>query len=260
MHAGTAAVVAVALLIVVTPRGRTAAAADAPVDAAAANATVDTVTHLGASILDRAAAGNAVRPPRRAPGADVTIDGKPSVLYVGAEFCPYCAAERWPLIVALSRFGTFAGLGVSHSSLVDVYPGTATLTFHGSSYTSPYLHFTGKELYTNEPVGRGYAPLDTLTPEEQRRFGDRAANPQQAFPFLDIGGHYLVDTQYDTGALAGLTAAEIARATTDPLSHVGGLIDASANWLTAALCERTGNQPADVCTSPVISALEARLP
>ncbi len=34
--------------------------------------------------------------------------GKPEVLFVGAEFCPFCAAERWPLIVALSRFGHFS--------------------------------------------------------------------------------------------------------------------------------------------------------
>jgi len=28
----------------------------------------------------------------------------PLVLYVGAEYCPYCAAQRWSTIIALSRF------------------------------------------------------------------------------------------------------------------------------------------------------------
>ncbi len=29
--------------------------------------------------------------------------GKPEFLYIGAEFCPYCAAMRWSMAVALSR-------------------------------------------------------------------------------------------------------------------------------------------------------------
>ena len=41
------------------------------------------------------------------------IDGRPGVVYVGSEFCPYCAADRWALVVALSRFGTFAHLGAT---------------------------------------------------------------------------------------------------------------------------------------------------
>jgi hypothetical protein len=32
------------------------------------------------------------------------------MLYIGAEYCPYCAAERWPLVMALSKFGTFSNL------------------------------------------------------------------------------------------------------------------------------------------------------
>ena len=37
----------------------------------------------------------------------LTANGKPEVLYVGAEYCPFCATERWAMTVALSRFGTF---------------------------------------------------------------------------------------------------------------------------------------------------------
>ena len=50
---------------------------------------------------------------RRRPwsyGSPLSSGGKPEVLYVGTEFCPYCAAESWSLIVALSRFGQFSGL------------------------------------------------------------------------------------------------------------------------------------------------------
>jgi hypothetical protein len=61
--------------------------------------------------------------------------GKPLVVYIGAEYCPFCAAQRWPLVVALSRFGTFSGLSVTRSASEDVFPDTATLSFHSASYT-----------------------------------------------------------------------------------------------------------------------------
>src|SRR5438270_1263439 len=31
---------------------------------------------------------------------------KPVFLFVGAQYCPFCAAERWAVVKALSRFGT----------------------------------------------------------------------------------------------------------------------------------------------------------
>ena len=54
----------------------------------------------------------------------LTADGKPLVLYVGAEYCPYCAAERCAMVQALSRFGTFSNLTFV---AVTVPPGFGTL-------------------------------------------------------------------------------------------------------------------------------------
>jgi hypothetical protein len=34
------------------------------------------------------------------------------VFFYGAEFAPYAGAERWPVVVALSRFGSFEQLGL----------------------------------------------------------------------------------------------------------------------------------------------------
>ena len=51
----------------------------------------------------------------------LTDHGLPAVVYVGAEFCPYCAVQRWALLVAFSRFGTFSNLGqIIGSSSTDV--------------------------------------------------------------------------------------------------------------------------------------------
>ena len=81
-------------------------------------------------------------------GTALTANGKPEVLYIGAEYCPYCAAERWAMIVALSRFGTFSGLATVHSAAAngageaEPYPNTPTWTFVNAKYTSQYLTFT----------------------------------------------------------------------------------------------------------------------
>src|SRR5262250_635737 len=68
-----------------------------------------------------------------ASGTPLTANGKPEMLYMGAEYCPYCAAERWAMIQALSRFGTFSGLSTVHSSTTDTPTNISTFTFHGSS-------------------------------------------------------------------------------------------------------------------------------
>ena len=49
----------------------------------------------------------------------LTSGGKPEVLYLGSEYCPFCATQRWAMINALSRFGTFSGLTTTHSSSSD---------------------------------------------------------------------------------------------------------------------------------------------
>ncbi len=38
---------------------------------------------------------------------------------MGAEYCPFCAAQRWAMVNAFSRFGTFTGLTTTHSSSTD---------------------------------------------------------------------------------------------------------------------------------------------
>jgi hypothetical protein len=36
--------------------------------------------------------------------------GKSLVFFMGAGFCPFCAAERWAIVEALKNFGTWEGL------------------------------------------------------------------------------------------------------------------------------------------------------
>ena len=189
------------------------------------------------------------------------------MLYLGADFCPYCAAVRWPLIVALSRFGTFSGLRTTRSAIAngagqhEPYPATPTWTFYRSRYTSRYLTFTAVELQTNvpDPETGGYTGLQTLTAAQQELM--TRYDSAGSIPFIDIGNAYVQMsslTPYGPQNLQNLTWGQIAVALHDPSSAVAKSIGASANYLIAAFCKLTGNQPASACTSAV-RILESRL-
>jgi len=201
-------------------------------------------------------------------GSALTSGGKPEMLYMGAEYCPYCAAERWAMIVALSRFGTFSGLATVHSSSTDTDPNTPTWTFANATYTSKYLTFTTVELTTNvadSSAPMGYAPLQTATAAETALETKYDAPPYVsstdagAIPFVDFGNKYmLAGASYDPALLAGLSWATIATDLHNPSSPVTQAIGGTANYITAAICKLTGNQPASACTS-VVKSLESKI-
>ena len=185
--------------------------------------------------------------------SELTADGKPEVLYMGGEFCPFCAAERWALATALSRFGTLSGVSFIHSSPTD--GDIPTLTFYKSSYTSKYLTFTPVEWYgeaddASTPFGHVY--LQQPTTQEAALFSRYSGD---SIPFLDLGNRYLLpQTQYSPEDISGLTWAQIATAMQNPSSSVAKDIDGAANRLTAAMCTLTHGQPGGVCTSAGVKA------
>jgi hypothetical protein len=191
----------------------------------------------------------------------LTSGGKPQVLYIGAEYCPYCATERWAVAVALSRFGTFSGLHGIHSSSSDVYPSTPTLTFYKSTYTSKYLTFTPVETQTEK---EGTA-LQKPTAAQNALLAKYDSPPYVAsadtgaIPFIDFGGKYFVHgAQYNPQILSGQSWAQVAAALKDPSSAIAKGADGAANMITAAICKTTNNQPSSVCTSPVIKTIEGQ--
>jgi Domain of unknown function (DUF929) len=175
-------------------------------------------------------------------------DGKPEVLFVSAEYCPFCAAQRWPLVEALSRFGSFSGLSATHSSTTDVYPDTKSFSFYGSSYASSSLNFTSVELQTNRVSGNSYGTLQTLTAPENALLSkfDNApyTNEVGSIPFLDVANRYLiVGSGYSPQLLQGLTMKQIAAQLNDRSSPVAAAIDGEANQIVAAITKATGIQP-----------------
>jgi hypothetical protein len=70
------------------------------------------------------------------------------------------------------------------------------------------------------------------------------------FPFLDIGGKYLLNTsQVPPVTLQGHSFDDIARAVGNNRTTIGASIDAAAASLVKYLCGITGNQPAATCAA-----------
>ncbi len=225
------------------------------------------VTSIPASVSAEVGAGTSTRLPDRIDGAALTTDGMPRVIYIGAEYCPYCAAERWAVVVALSRFGTFSGLSLTHSSGYDTFPNTNTFSFYRSAYSSRYLVFEPVELNTNQLASDGsYKKLETPTPEQQQLLATFDAPPYVsatsagAIPFVDFGGKFLISgATYDAAVLQGKSADEIAGALSDPTAAIAQGVVGAANTMTAAMCTLTHDQPTSACANATIRQLEKRL-
>lgn len=184
-------------------------------------------------------------------------NGLPQVLYVGAEWCPNCAATRWPLAIALSRFGTLTGLRAGYSSSTDKPSHIPTLSFRDASYKSSYLDFDGKE-----QVDGDNKPLQTLTAAENalfQKYGS-ANGGTPGYPFIDFGGKWKQNGEsYDSNVLSGLTPDEVASQMVDPKSKPGAAIQASADVFTAEICNIDGAKPANVCTATGVAAATTAL-
>jgi Domain of unknown function (DUF929) len=260
-----ATVVAVVAVLVIV---KVVTGAGSPKSGQKATAGVSTVitevASVPASAFDAVGVGTASAVPKTINAALLTSGGEPRVLYVGAEYCPYCAAERWALAAALYRFGIFANLGQTASSPSDVYPSTATLTFHGATYTSSYIAFTGKEIQSNQVANGSYTALDTLSAADQKLYSTYDSSAYfpsgGGIPFIDIGGKYLLSgASYSPTVLQGKTHAQIAAALSDPTSAIAKGVDGTANLITAAICQLTKNQPRAVCTSSGVTTATAKL-
>jgi Domain of unknown function (DUF929) len=191
---------------------------------------------------------------------ELTAEGKPELLYMGGEYCPFCGAERWAIGAAVSRFGTLSGLHFIHSSPTDVYPSTPTLSFYRSSYTSKYLSFAPVEWYGQKPDPSTPFQHVYLQQPTQQQTALFAKYSRGSIPFVDVGNRYLVPmAQYLPSDLAHLSWAQVAAAMRDPSSVVGKDIDGAANMITAAICKLTKGQPGNICISAGVSAANASI-
>ncbi|HEU0197332.1 MAG TPA: DUF929 family protein [Nevskiaceae bacterium] len=180
------------------------------------------------------------------PGSKPTA-GKPMVLYIGAEFCPYCAAMRWPLVLALMRFGSFADLKATRSSSTDIDANTPTFSFVGAKYTSRWLDFEAVET-----ADRHQRPLEKPSKAQMDRFKrfDRPpyTNYPGSIPFLDINDQWIqVGSPVNPGLMKGLDWFGIAAQLDAGKGPLWAGVLGEADRLTRTLCKLTKGQPAKTC-------------
>ena len=143
--------IVVAFIVVKVNSGpaKSTASSNGPTGSSLASVVAKT-TSVPASTLNAVGdGGGAVSgKPTKITSSALTSNGKPEVLYMGAEYCPYCAAERWAIIVALSRFGTFSGLSTVHSASVNGAGGRAV---------PEHAHLDVLQVQLHQPVLHIYA-------------------------------------------------------------------------------------------------------
>jgi Domain of unknown function (DUF929) len=254
-------VIVIAFILIKANQGSTPSSSSSTTRTLLPASVSSQVTGVPASTLNtvgKGAVSSSTSSPALKPGtgAALTSAGKPEMLYIGAEYCPYCAAMRWSMAIALSRFGTLTPLHGIHSTSHDVYPNTATLTFYKSGYTSNYLNFTPVENLTVNKT-----PLQNPTKAENAIWAKYEPNPQtRGYPFIDFGNKFVLEAPiYNPGVLAGKSWSQIAAALHDPSSPIAQGVDGAANYLTGAICRMTNNQPASVCTTPAVTAVQSGL-
>ncbi|MGH9101709.1 MAG: DUF929 family protein [Acidimicrobiales bacterium] len=226
---------------------------------------VEAATSVPQSVLNKVGVGGSqastISPPMKIkPGAPaLTAGGKPLIVYEGAEYCPYCATERWGMVVALSKLGTFSHLQTTKSSSTDVFPDTPTFTFYKAQYSSPYVTFQADEQQT-----RTGAVLQAPTAQQTLLYNTYEVQPylakgeQPGIPFVDIGNRYLViGPSYPPYLLHTSTSQQapplpigtVAGSLSLPTTPIAQGVDATANYFLAAMCSLMQGKTPAVCNA-----------
>jgi len=206
-------------------------------------AYLTTVQNIPTKTYDAVGAGSAANGPKAVQGSPLTKNGKPEVLYIGAEFCPFCGMERWALTAALSRFGTFSGLSTAVSTQNDSPPNIPTMSYLKAKYTSKYLTFT-----SFETQDRDRNALQTPDKASEALMQKYSAT---SIPFVDYGNVSVSSGATFQGAqfMPNKSGNSVADKLKDPNSAEAQGILGAANTISYQLCQLTNGEPSSVCTS-----------
>jgi hypothetical protein len=221
------------------------------------------VTHVPAAVYNKVGTGltlsGAIDPPTVASGQkQLTHDGKPGMFGLFGEYCPYCAAERWAIITAFSRFGTWSGLLTMQSSPTDVDPKTQTFDFSKAKYTSPYFSATLLEMFGQDNKTGAHKIIRRPTKAQTaivEKYDKSSATSSGTIPFQDYGNKvFFSGASYHPTVLQGLSRTTIAAGLRTPNSTVTKLIIGAANYISAAICSIDGGKPGTVCSGAGVQA------
>ena len=187
-------------------------------------------------------------------GPRIAKGNKVGVLYVGADFCPYCAGQRWALMLTLLRFGHFKGLEYMASSPTDVYANTPTFSFLHAKYTSKYVKFEAVET-----ADRMEHKLESMNKAQSAIFSKFDAPPYSqgygSIPFVYIDGYYLLTRPLlMPNQLGGMDWEQAVAKLKNPQSNLFQSVMPQVNAFTAAICRLDGGDPDAVCSAPGVTA------
>lgn len=179
--------------------------------------------------------------------------GKSLVFFMGSGFCPFCAAERWAIVKALSKFGRWDGLVETTSAGHDEkYLNIPTVSFARARYESDFIEFIGRET-----ADRNFEPLQELEEKDYEILD--TFNPDQIIPFLLIDGQFMqVGSGYSPQILEGMDHAKVRDELGNPSSPVGQAMRAEIDNIVALICKSIGGR-SDVCNSENIKNLVAKI-
>jgi hypothetical protein len=179
---------------------------------------------------------------------EIKSGSKPQVLMVGTQFCEYCAAERWALVKALSRFGTWSGLNESTNGA-----GIPTFDLTKASYSSWYVAVDHKDVDSVNDT-----PLQTLNAREKTLFN--RYDPSGTTPLLIVGRYALVGQGVAPDDLMNRRFSVVQSTLVDnKQTGYTRAINAEANLITAMLCAQDGGKPHVFCSATTIKAAQSRL-
>jgi thiol-disulfide isomerase/thioredoxin len=177
--------------------------------------------------------------------------GKVFVFFMGAEYCPYCAAERWAIVRSLQKIGQWDGLKQTISAGRDEpYLNLPTYDFTKSNYNSTHVEFVARELKDRE-----FRPLDKLLKTEEKLV--RKFNPKKEIPFLLVGGRFMqVGSGFPPKIFIGHTFRQTETELKKTESEIRKTIDDEANIISALLC--LSGLPPELCKETGTAELVAQ--
>ena len=181
-------------------------------------------------MIDAGRRGNGHRPADEAARAAARHeDGKPRIVYMGAEYCPYCATERWAMVNALSRFGTFSNLKITTSAAVTSQGSPEVVPEHADVLV-PRLEVQERlhrvragraagQLATSRSRRRPPSRTTSLTKYDVPPYVGRRAG---AIPFIDFANQYVISGAIVRRGRARRTrrTTQIADAMNDPSTDI----------------------------------------
>ncbi len=218
-------------------------------DNAKSAAFIPKLAKIPESTFTKIGAGAVSNPPSRMsdPKAE-TKNGKPVITYVGAEFCPFCAMERWSMVIALNRFGHFSGLKPDVSTANDNPPSIPTMTFRDAKYTSKYLVFNTYETKDREGNPLQEPPKSVTTTMQKD-------DPNGGIPYINFGGKLFSNgASYDGTSMSNKSSSWVMSKLQNPDSDIAKGVIGSANTISATICDLTGGEPTKVCQAPGVIA------